>query len=40
MYVPDGFNTVTPYFFVEGAERFVGFLKAAFGGLSSTSRPR
>lgn len=41
MYVPDGFNTVTPYFFVEGAERFVGFLKAAFGGLElgRTMRP-
>ena len=41
MYVPDGFNTVTPYFFVEGAERFVGFLKAAFDGLElgRTMRP-
>ncbi len=26
MYVPPGFNTVTPYFFVVDAERFVAFL--------------
>lgn len=32
MYVPPGFNTVTPYFFVSGAERFVEFLLAAFDG--------
>ncbi|MDN3516592.1 VOC family protein [Aquisalimonas lutea] len=30
--VPDGFNTVTPYFFVRGAEDFVDFLIAALGG--------
>lgn len=41
MYIPDGFNTVTPYFFVDGAERFVDFLKAAFDGreLGRTTRP-
>ena len=40
-YIPDGFNTVTPYFFVDGAERFVDFLKAAFDGreLGRTTRP-
>ena len=32
MYVPPGFGTVTPYFFVAGAEAFVAFLGAAFGG--------
>ncbi len=32
MYVPDRFGTVTPYFFVTDATRFVDFLKAAFGG--------
>lgn len=41
MYLPEGFNTVTPYFFVEGAERYVEFLKAAFDGreLGRTTRP-
>lgn len=32
MYVPAGFGTVTPYFFVKDADRFVAFLVAAFGG--------
>src|SRR5699024_10112176 len=32
MYVPPGFSTVTPYFFVENAESFVSFLVDAFGG--------
>ena len=32
MYIPDGFNTVTPYFFVRDADSFVEFLKAALGG--------
>jgi PhnB protein len=32
MYIPPGFATVTPYFFVENAERFVAFLVAAFDG--------
>jgi uncharacterized glyoxalase superfamily protein PhnB len=28
--VPEGFGTVTPYFSVRGAHRFIGFLKQAF----------
>jgi PhnB protein len=32
MYVPPGFGTVTPYFFVRDAERFVEFLVAGLGG--------
>lgn len=32
MYIPPGFNTVTPYFFVEGAESFIAFLVAGLGG--------
>ena len=32
MYIPDGFTTVTPYFFVHDAERLVEFLKSAFAG--------
>jgi hypothetical protein len=28
MYIPPGFNTVTPYFFVEHAERFVVSVQA------------
>lgn len=32
MYMPPGFSTVTPYFFVQDAERFVAFLRTAFGG--------
>ena len=31
-YVPPGFGTVTPYFFVQDAEAFVRFLIAGFGG--------
>lgn len=33
MRIPEGFTTVTPYFFVDGAEKFVAFLTAAFGGV-------
>ena len=32
MYIPHGFGTVTPYVFVDGAERFVAFLVAGLGG--------
>ena len=32
MYVPPGFGTVTPYFFVDDAERFVAFLVDGLGG--------
>lgn len=41
MYIPPGFNTVTPYFFVEHAERFVRFLIDALGGVETcrTLRP-
>ncbi|MEA5413712.1 VOC family protein [Synechococcus sp. BA-132 BA5] len=33
MRIPQGFSTVTPYVFVEGAERFLQFLAEAFGGV-------
>lgn len=33
MHVPTGFNTVTPYFFVENAEQFVAFLVNGLGGV-------
>ena len=41
MYIPDGFNTVTPYLFVSGADTFVEFLKKAFDGeeLGRSIRP-
>ncbi|TKB89766.1 MAG: VOC family protein [Nitrospira sp.] len=32
MYLPPGFNTVTPYFFVANAEAFVRFLVQGLGG--------
>lgn len=32
MYLPPGFNTITPYFFVEDAQRFVAFLLEGLGG--------
>lgn len=32
MYIPPGFNTVTPYFFVANAEAFVRFLVQGLGG--------
>ncbi|WP_435106371.1 hypothetical protein [Arhodomonas sp. AD133] len=32
MYVPPGFATVTPYIFVNEAERFVDFLVDGLGG--------
>jgi PhnB protein len=32
MYIPPGFNTVTPYFFVKNAESFVSFLIQGLGG--------
>lgn len=32
MYIPPGFNTVTPYFFVADAETFVRFLVQGLGG--------
>lgn len=32
MYIPPGFNTVTPYYFVKDAESFVSFLIHGLGG--------
>jgi PhnB protein len=32
MYIPPGFSTVTPYFFVDDAEAFIAFLIAGLGG--------
>ncbi|MBX9901025.1 MAG: VOC family protein, partial [Burkholderiaceae bacterium] len=32
MNIPPGFNTVTPYFFVEDASKFIDFLVAGLGG--------
>lgn len=32
MRIPPGFNTITPYFFVEGAGRFIDFLVQGLGG--------
>ena len=41
MYIPPGFNTVTPYFFVKNAEAFVAFLINGLGGTETcrTMRP-
>jgi PhnB protein len=33
MHLPPGFNTVTPYMFVEGAARFMDFLVHGLGGV-------
>ncbi len=33
MRIPPGFNTITPYFFVEGATRFIDFLVNGLGGI-------
>lgn len=35
MYIPPGFNTVTPYFFVDNAESFVRFLIHGLGGIET-----
>ena len=32
MYIPPGFNTVTPYWFVTDAEAFIAFLIGGLGG--------
>ena len=32
MYIPPGFGTITPYFFVNDAQRFVDFLVDGLGG--------
>lgn len=41
MYIPPGFSTVTPYFFVADAEAFVRFLVQGLGGAETcrTMRP-
>lgn len=41
MYIPPGFNTVTPYFFVRNAEAFISFLIDGLGGTETcrTMRP-
>lgn len=41
MYIPTGFNTITPYFFVNNAEQFVEFLTEGLGGTEAlrTLRP-
>jgi PhnB protein len=39
MYIPPGFNTVTPYYFVDDAESFVAFLVEGLGG-QETCRTR
>ena len=33
MFIPEGFSTVTPYFFISKADEFVEFLTKAFGGI-------
>lgn len=41
MYLPPGFNSITPYFFVDRAEAFVRFLIDGLGGAETcrTMRP-
>jgi len=39
MYIPPGFNTVTPYFYVENAEAFVSFLINALDGTETCRGP-
>lgn len=41
MYIPDGFTTVTPYIFADGAEAFASFLTQAFDAreIDRTLRP-
>ena len=35
MYIPPGFGTVTPYFFVDDAQKFVDFLVHGLGGVET-----
>ena len=35
MRIPPGFSSVTPYFFVKGADRFVAFLCEGLGGVEA-----
>ncbi len=41
MYIPEGFGTITPYLFVNGADAFSKFVVRAFGGIETgrTTRP-
>ena len=41
MYIPPGFNTVSPYFFVKDAESFIKFLVEGLAGIETcrTMRP-
>jgi PhnB protein len=41
MYIPPGFNTVAPYFFIKEANAFVSFLVGGLGGTETcrTMRP-
>ncbi len=38
MYIPPGFNTIAPYFFVSNAEKFVDFLVRGLGGAETLQR--
>lgn len=38
MFIPPGFGTVTPYFFMRDAERFVDFLLKGLGGVEVCER--
>ena len=40
MYIPPGFNTVTPYFVVKNAEAFITFLIEGLGGKETCRSPR
>ncbi|GAB1262752.1 VOC family protein [Aurantivibrio plasticivorans] len=35
MYIPPGFNTVTTYFIVKGADQFINFLTNGLGGVET-----
>ncbi|MBV9561364.1 MAG: VOC family protein [Bradyrhizobium sp.] len=40
--IPEGFHTITPYVIVDGAEKLLGFMRAAFGAQPThepTKRP-
>jgi uncharacterized glyoxalase superfamily protein PhnB len=30
--IPDGYHTVTPYLMIKGADKFIAFMEAVFGG--------
>ena len=37
--IPDGYSTYTPYYVVEGAAEFIGFLRKAFGAEETFRMP-